>query len=186
MNQENDSQLATSESNDQAVDQDKDLDYKSLYLKEIENSKKQRTGKQSATAEVDTLNAKINKYEEDKLVREGKQSELIDKLKSENKVLTEKSTKFDSYRESEKQNILEGFPEEDREELASKDLDTLRFLKKKLGASDGKSIINNIPSISNSVRNNDMEISPLKHNSTRDEKNKWHKQMLDKFGNKGG
>ena len=96
------------------------------------------------------------------------------------------SAVFDSYRESEKQNILEGFPEEDREELASKDLDTLRFLKKKLGASDGKSIINNIPSISNSVRNNDMEISPLKHNSTRDEKNKWHKQMLDKFGNKGG
>ena len=66
MNSENDSQLATSENNDQAVDQDKDLDYKSLYLKEIENSKKQRTGKQSAQSEIDALQTKINQFEEEK------------------------------------------------------------------------------------------------------------------------
>ena len=159
MTSENDSQMATSaEGQDTAQETtpDEKLDYKSLYLKEIENSKKQRTGKQTATSEVDKLQAKINQYEEDKLIKEGKQSELIDKLKAENKDLSGYKDKYSSYLETEKANILEQFPEEDREELATKDLSTLKYIHKSLNKEqpEGK----HIPNIPSMVKNNKSQI----------------------------
>ena len=154
MNAENDSQMATSETEQSAVqetNQDETLDYKSLYLKEIDNSKKQRTGKQSAQSEIDALQTKINQFEEEKMIKEGKQSELIEKLKTENKSLSDKAKLFDSYKESEKQSLLEKFPEEDREELAGKDLDTLKYIHKSLNKEQPQG--KHIPNIPSMVKN---------------------------------
>ena len=152
MNQENDSQMAQSEGESQAsagATEDK-LDYKALYLKEIENSKKQRSGKQSAANENESLKAQIAKYEEDKLIAEGKQAEVIEKLKMDNKDLLGYKEKYNSYLADEKQSILDQFPEEDREELAGKDLDTLKYIQKK--TLNKKPQGNHIPSIPSMVK----------------------------------
>ena len=109
MNSENDGQMATSaEGQDtaQETSQDAKLDTQSTLSKEIENSKKQRAAKQAALSENEKLKAQINQFEEEKMVKEGKQSELIEKLKTENKSLSDKAKLFDSYKESEKQSLL--------------------------------------------------------------------------------
>ena len=176
MNQENDSQMAQSEGESQAsagATEDK-LDYKALYLKEIENSKKQRSGKQSASSENDSLKAQIAKYEEEKLIAEGKQSEVIEKLKMDNKDLLGYKDKYNSYLANEKQSILEQFPEADREELAEKDLDTLKYILKKTLNKQPQG--NHIPSIPSMVKANKMpnkEFSEM----TKLEKRLWHESM---------
>ena len=177
MNTENDSQQATSaeEQSTAQTQQEAQPDYKALYLQEIENSKKQRAGKQTAAGENDKLQAKINQFEEEKMIQEGKQSELIDKLKADNKDLSGYKDKYTSYLEQEKTNILEQFPEEDREELANKDLDTLKYIQKKT-LNQQQPQGNHIPNIPSMVKNN----TPAKPFSEMndDERKLWHNSVL--------
>ena len=178
MNTENDSQQATSveeQSTAQETTQDAKPDYKALYLQEIENSKKQRAGKQTATSEIDKLKSKLNQYEEEKMIKEGKQSELIDKLKAENKDLSGYKDKYTSYLEQEKTNILEQFPEEDREELANKDLDTLKYIQKKT-LNQQQPQGNHIPNIPSMVKNNTPD-KPYA-DMTEAERKEWHNSVL--------
>ena len=142
-----------------------------------QNSKKQRSGKQSASSENDSLKAQIAKYEEEKLIAEGKQSEVIEKLKMDNKDLLGYKDKYNSYLANEKQSILEQFPEADREELAEKDLDTLKYILKKTLNKQPQG--NHIPSIPSMVKANKMpnkEFSEM----TKLEKRQWHESMTRK------
>ena len=177
MNTENDSQMATPETGQSAAQEttpEEKLDYKALYLKEIENSKKQRASKQTATSEVDRLKVQLNQYEEEKLIAEGKQSELIDKLKADNKDLSTYKEKYETYLADEKKNILEQFPEEDREELAGKDLDTLKYIQKKTLTVQPQG--SHIPSIPSMVKNS----APPKPfaEMTDAEKKAWHESVV--------
>ena len=177
MNTENDSQQATSaeEQSTAQTQQEAQPDYKALYLQEIENSKKQRAGKQNAVSEVDSLRLKVNQYEEEKMIQDGKQSELIDRLKSQNKELSTYKDKYTSYLETEKTNILEAFPEEDREELAGKDIDNLKYIQKKtLNQQQPQGA--HIPNIPSMVKNN----TPAKpfNEMTDAERKAWHQTVL--------
>ena len=177
MNTENDSQQATSAEEQSAAQtqQEAQPDYKALYLQEIENSKKQRAGKQNAVSEVDALRLKVNQYEEEKMIQEGKQTELIDRLKSQNKELSTYKDKYTSYLETEKTNILEEFPEEDREELAGKDLDTLKYIHKKTLKNQQPQGAH-IPNIPSMVKNSTS--SKSYSDMTAEERKQWHTQVL--------
>ena len=163
MNTENDSQQATSaeEQSTAQTQQEAQPDYKA--------------GKQNAVSEVDSLRLKVNQYEEEKMIQDGKQSELIDRLKSQNKELSTYKDKYTSYLETEKTNILEAFPEEDREELAGKDIDTLKYIQKKtLNQQQPQGA--HIPNIPSMVKNN----TPAKpfNEMTDAERKAWHQTVL--------
>tara|TARA_R100001198_G_scaffold94927_2_gene79417 strand:- start:3212 stop:3769 length:558 start_codon:yes stop_codon:yes gene_type:complete len=184
MNQENDSQMAESENESQAsagATEDK-LDYKALYLKEIENSKKQRSGKQSAANENESLKAQIAKYEEEKLIAEGKQAEVIEKLKMDNKDLLQYKDKYNSYLADEKQSILDQFPEEDREELAGKDLDTLKYIQKK--TLNKKPQGNHIPSIPSMVKTSKEASKDWTAMTDQERRDNWV-DIVNNFKNRG-
>ena len=57
----------------QSIKSDDSIDYKSLYLNEVDNAKKQRTLKQDAQAE-------LNHFKTEQMKEQGKYKELADEL----------------------------------------------------------------------------------------------------------
>ena len=98
----------------------------------IAESKKYRKRSQDAEARLSKLESELAKAEEAKMIQEGKKDELIEKYRAENESLTTKAEKYDSLVAQETEMILSKFPEEEREELASLGITSLRVLNKKI------------------------------------------------------
>ena len=98
----------------------------------IAESKKYRKRSQEAESRLAKLEAQLAKQEEAKLIQEGKKDEVIAKYRADNESLTAKAEKYDSLIAQETDMILAKFPEEEREELASLGISSLRILNKKI------------------------------------------------------
>tara|TARA_Y100001973_G_C5162186_1_gene314150 strand:- start:506 stop:1030 length:525 start_codon:yes stop_codon:yes gene_type:complete len=121
MNEETQATQSVQESTPQS--QDESVDYKALYLAEIQGHKKTRKRAQDAEETVQK-NAKAQK------ALEVKQMQEQEKYKELWEEAAPKAEKYDAYKTARKEALLSKLPEEDRESMSSKDLDTLEYIVK--------------------------------------------------------
>ena len=103
--------------------QDESVDYKSLYLDEVQNAKKQRKGKQDAESKLQ----EATKIQETQKVKQMKDQE---KYKELYESVAPFKDKWESYESTRREALLSKLPEEDRDGLGQKDLDTLEYIVK--------------------------------------------------------
>ena len=110
--------------------QDESVDYKSLYLDEVQNAKKLRkraqdaeTTVQDATKEKETLKVKTLKEQE-------KYKELYEETNGKLDHALKFQEKWETHESTRREHLLSKLPEEDREGLGQKDLDTLEYIVK--------------------------------------------------------
>ena len=110
--------------------QDESVDYKTLYLDEVQNAKKLRkraqdaeTTVQAATKEKETLKVKTLKEQE-------KYKELYEETNGKLDHALKFQEKWEAHESTRRELLLSKLPEEDREGLGQKDLDTLEYIVK--------------------------------------------------------
>ena len=115
----------------QSTQTDSSVDYKALYHEEVDNAKKQRHAKQDLSEQL----ARFQKDQETAKVRglkeQEKYKELAEELQKKVDVLSPFKDKYDIIETETRNSLLEQIPEEDREELASKDISTIRLFVNK-------------------------------------------------------
>ena len=101
--------------------QDESVDYKALYLDEVQNAKKLRKRAQDAEETVQK-NAKTQETLKVKQMQEKEQyKELYEQV-------APFKDKWESYESSRRETLLSKLPEEDREKMSAKDIDTLEYI----------------------------------------------------------
>ena len=101
--------------------QDESVDYKTLYLDEVQNAKKLRKRAQDAET---TVQASTKERETQKV----KQMKEQEKYKELYESVAPFKDKWESYESKRRETLLSKLPEEDREGLSSKDIDTLEYI----------------------------------------------------------
>ena len=108
--------------------QDESVDYKTLYLDEVQNAKKLRkraqdaeTTVQATTKEKETLKVKTLKEQE-------KYKELYEESIGKLEHALKYQDKWETHESTRREHLLSKLPEEDRESLGQKDLDTLEYI----------------------------------------------------------
>ena len=126
MNEETQATQPVQESTPQV--QDESVDYKALYLDEVQNAKKLRkraqdaeTTVQATTKEKETLKVKTLKEQE-------KYKELYEETNSKLDHALKFQEKWETHESTRREHLLSKLPEEDRESLGQKDLDTLEYI----------------------------------------------------------
>ena len=121
MNEETQDTQSVQESTTQV--QDESVDYKTLYLDEVQNAKKLRKRAQDAE---DTVQ-KTTKERETQKVKQMKEQEKYKELYESVAPFKEK---WETHESKRREALLSKLPEEDRESLGQKDLDTLEYIVK--------------------------------------------------------
>ena len=103
--------------------QDEAVDYKALYLDEVQNAKKLRKRAQDAETTVQ----ETTKAQETLKVKQMKEQEKYKELYESVAPFKEK---WESYESNRRESLLSKLPEEDREAMSSKDIDTLEYVVK--------------------------------------------------------
>ena len=98
-------------------------DYKALYLDEVQNAKKLRKRAQDAETTVQ----ETTKAQETLKVKQMKEQEKYKELYESVAPFKEK---WESYESNRRESLLSKLPEEDREAMSSKDIDTLEYVVK--------------------------------------------------------
>ena len=98
----------------------------------IAESKKYRSRAQDAEARIAKMEKTLKKAEETKLKEKEDFKALYEKVSSENESLSSVAEKWNKYEEVRRGSLLENHPEEDREQLATLDLETLEFVTNKI------------------------------------------------------
>ena len=101
--------------------QDESVDYKTLYLDEVQNAKKLRKRAQDAETTVQVT----TKERETQKVKQMKEQEKYKELYESVAPFKEK---WETHESTRREALLSKLPEEDREGLSSKDLDTLEYI----------------------------------------------------------
>ena len=103
--------------------QDESVDYKALYLDEVQNAKKLRKRAQDA----ETMNQENTKKQETLKIKQMQEQEKYKELYESTAPFKEK---WESYESKRRESLLSKLPEEDRESMSSKDIDTLEYIVK--------------------------------------------------------
>ena len=101
--------------------QGENVDYKALYLDEVQNAKKLRKRAQDAE---DTVQVNTKERETQKV----KQMKEQEKYKELYESVAPFKEKWETHESTRREALLSKLPEEDREGLSSKDLDTLEYI----------------------------------------------------------
>ena len=122
MNEETqDTQATQPEQESTTQIQDESVDYKTLYLDEVQNAKKLRKRAQDAETTVQVT----TKERETQKVKQMKEQEKYKELYESVAPFKEK---WETHESTRREALLSKLPEEDREGLSSKDLDTLEYI----------------------------------------------------------
>ena len=103
--------------------QDESVDYKALYLDEVQNAKKLRKRAQDAEETVQVT----TKERETQKVKQMKEQEKYKELYESVAPFKEK---WETHESKRREALLSKLPEEDRESFGQKDLDTLEYIVK--------------------------------------------------------
>ncbi len=106
---------------EQHQSQEEAVDYKALYLDEVQNAKKLRKRAQDAEETVQ----KTTKAQETLKVKQMQEKEQYKELYEQTAPFKEK---WETYEANRREALLSKLPEEDRESLSQKDLDTLEYI----------------------------------------------------------
>ena len=98
----------------------------------VAESKKYRKRSQDAEARLAELEKKLTSAEEAKLKEKEDFKALYEKVSSENEALDATAQKWNKYEENRRNTLLEEIPEDEREKIASLDLDTLEYVTDKI------------------------------------------------------
>jgi hypothetical protein len=101
--------------------QGESVDYKALYLDEVQNAKKLRKRAQDAEETVQ----KNTKAQETLKVKQMQEQEKYKELYEQTAPYKDK---WESYEASRRESLLSKLPEEDREKMSQKDLETLEYV----------------------------------------------------------
>ena len=123
MNEEN--QVTQEAQTEQPQSQEETVDYKALYLDEVQNAKKLRKRSQDVEARL----SDITKKQETQKVKDMQEQERYKELYESAAPYKEKWESFESKR---KDSLLAKLPEADRERMSNKDIDTLEYIVSKI------------------------------------------------------
>ena len=170
MESENNSQMATESSQDDNTQASEDTrDYKSLYLKEVENSKNQRSLKQKFRNENDKFKTK----QEEIRKKEMSVQELNNELTAKTKSYEEQLSKYKERDEIEKTELLEKLPEEDREDFSNLNLTQIKKVVKRLTQAKPETL----KEVHGAVKT--VTLDKPYGQMTEAEKRSWHNQVLN-------
>ena len=108
--------------------EDANVDYKSLYLDEVQNAKKLRKRAQDSESTIQEFTKAQETQKVRQLRKQEKFEELSQNLQAQLDAVTPFKEKWESHESSRKEALLSKLPEEDREALSQKDLDTLEYI----------------------------------------------------------
>jgi hypothetical protein len=101
--------------------QGENVDYKALYLDEVQNAKKLRKRAQDAETTV-------QETVKDRETQKVKQMKEQEKYKELYESVAPFKEKWEAHESTRREKLLSKLPEEDRESLSQKDLDTLEYI----------------------------------------------------------
>ena len=151
MSQENSQEVSETASEQPTTETtDSSTDVSSL----VAESKKYRKRSQDAESRLAELEKKLASAEETKLKEKEDFKALYEKVSSENESLSTTAQKWNKYEENRRNTLLESAPEEERERLASLDLDTLEYVTGKINSSKA-----NAPEVAGNPRTNHKQVT---------------------------
>ena len=162
MNEETQDTQPVQESTTQV--QDESVDYKTLYLEEVQNAKKLRKRAQDAEETVQVT----TKERETQKVKQMKEQEKYKELYESVAPFKEK---WETHESKRREALLSKLPEEDRESLGQKDLDTLEYIVD-LKTASKPSNIGHQPGLPRANHIPEKSYADMNH----DERRAYHKQ----------
>ena len=150
--------------------QDESVDYKTLYLDEVQNAKKLRKRAQDAetTVQVTTKDRETQKV---------KQMKEQEKYKELYESVAPFKEKWETHESTRREALLSKLPEEDRESLGQKDLDTLEYIVK-VREEAKPSNPQHSPGMARNISTNTKPYSEMNY----DEKKAHHAKVLSEQG----
>lgn len=115
----------------QSTSTDSNVDYKALYHEEVENAKKQRHAKQEFQSQLTTLQKEKETAKVRSLKEQEKYKELAEELQKKVDTLSPYQEKYEAFEAQTRSELLDQLPEEDREQLANKDISTIKLFVNK-------------------------------------------------------
>ena len=107
---------------------DANVDYKSLYLDEVQNAKKLRKRAQDAEVTIQDFTKQQETQKVKQLRKQEKYQELSENLQKQLDAVTPYKERWETHEATRREALLSKLPEEDREALSQKDLDTLQYI----------------------------------------------------------
>ena len=114
------------------VTDDANVDYKALYLDEVQNAKKLRKRAQESESTIQEFTKAQETQKAGQLKEQEKFQELSENLQTQLDEVSPYKERWESYETSERESCLSKLPEEDREDLQGESLKTLKYLVSKL------------------------------------------------------
>ena len=111
---------------------DANVDYKALYLEEVQNSKKQRKRAQNAELSVQETMKEREAQKVKQLKEQEKFQELSENLQKQLDDVMPYKEKWETHETNRRDTLLSKLPEEDREGLQTESLSTLEYIVSKL------------------------------------------------------
>ena len=168
---------------DEQLTQDENVDYKALYLDEIQNSKKYRKRAQDS----ETANSNYLKEQETAKVKslknQQKYKELYEETQAKFDAVVGYEEKWKQHEAQTRDNLLSELPESDREMLKGKDLETLSYIVNQRKELSETHRPNNPRHTSGKVDTNNVSDKPFKDMSEDDLKGNW-KNVIENYKRK--
>ena len=111
-----------------SAQEDANVDYKSLYLDEVQNAKKLRKRAQDAEVSIQDFTKQRETQKVKQLRKQEKYQELSENLQKQLDSVTPYKERWETHESTRREALLSKLPEEDREALSQKDLDTLEYI----------------------------------------------------------
>ena len=115
-----------------SAQEDANVDYKSLYLDEVQNAKKLRKRAQDAEVSIQDFTKQQETQKVKQLKKQEKFQELSENLQKQLDDVTPYKEKWESHESNRREHLLSKLPEEDREGLQAESLKTLEYIASKL------------------------------------------------------
>lgn len=164
------------EQNVQPTESGESVDYKNLYLQEIQNAKKLRKRSQDIEKELDSFNKKVETDKLNNLKENEEYKSLADELQQKYDSAIPYKEKWETYETQTRETLLSKIPESDREMLAGKDLQTLEYIVSK---QTEQKPLNTNTSLGASRQ---VSLNKDYKNMTLEEKKAWHNETISRVG----
>ena len=163
----------TTEQTVQTTESDESVDYKNLYLQEVQNAKKLRKRSQDAEKKVSSYDSKVEEQRISHLKENEEYKTLADELQQKLDTVNPYKEKWETHESQARESLLSKVPEADRELLKEKDLQTLEYIVSK--QEESKPI--NPQTTVGATRN--VSINKPFSEMTEAEKRQWHKDVIE-------
>ena len=157
----------------QTSDTEESVDYKNLYLQEVQNAKKLRKRSQDAEKKVSSYDSKVEEQRISHLKENEEYKTLADELQQKLDTVNPYKEKWETHESQTRESLLSKVPEADREMLKDKDLQTLEYIVSK--QEESKPI--NPQTTVGATRN--VSINKPFSEMTEAEKRQWHQDVVN-------